>query len=450
MEHCSRLVRRSPENSFKYRKPVRLADDDRAEEPTRGQERSRLLWKHPDFLKLWLGESVSLVGDQFSGLAIPYAAAVLLSATAFQMGVLSALANLPFLILSLAAGVWADRYRRRRLMILSDLSRALLLLSVPIAYALQSLSIYLLFFVTFTVGIFTVIFDITYQAYLPSLVDRDQLTDANGKLQASAGTASAVGPTAAGGLISLVAAPFAILIDSLSFFWSAANLSLIRRKEDPVPSRDRKPILAEIREGVSVVFHDRRLYSIAGCTATANLSGGMFVAVVVLYGVQVLKMPAWQLGLMFGLGSVGSVSAALVASRLGALFNVGRLIVVSAAIFSLSGVLVIFATPPYGAYFLTGSVFVGGFGAVVYNVNQVSYRQALVPLRLQGRLNATMRFIVTGIIPIGSLIGGEVGQVFGLYPALVASALVGLASFLWVFFSPVRGVKSIPSVPEGE
>jgi len=315
-------------------------------------------------------------------------------------------------------------------MIASDISRAVLLLSVPTAFVAGSLSIYLLFFVAFATGAFTVVFDITYQAYLPSLVDRDQLTDANGKLQASAGAASAVGPTLAGGLIQLVAAPFAILFDAFSFLWSAGTLSLIRRKEAEVAAGSRKPVLAEIREGIGVVFRDRRLRSIAGCTATANLSAGVVYAILILYAVHALKMLAWQLGLMFGLGAVGSVVAALVASRLAVFVRVGWLIVFSAALFSGGWLLIMLSTPPYGAYFLVLAFFITSFGGVVYNINQISYRQALVPLGLQGRLNATMRFMVSGIFPIGSLIGGLLGQALGLYLAIVIGAVAGSFSFL--------------------
>jgi MFS family permease len=182
------------------------------------------LWQHHDFLKMWSGEMVSLLGDQFTSLAFPLTAVLILQASPSQMGILQALGTLPFLLLGLIAGVWADRYRRRRLMILSDVSRALLLLCVPVAFVSGNMSIYLLYFVTFGTGMFTVVFDVTYQAYLPSLVEREQLIDANGRLQASASAASVVGPSLAGGLISFVAAPFAILFDSFSFIWSVVSL----------------------------------------------------------------------------------------------------------------------------------------------------------------------------------------------------------------------------------
>ena len=205
------------------------------------------LLHHRDFLKLWSGETVSLVGDQFTGLALLLTAVLILRASPGQMGVLQAAATLPFLLLGLVAGVWADRYRRRRLMILSDVSRALILLSVPAADFSGSLDIYLLYLVGFGAGVFTVVFDVTYQAYLPALVEHDQLIDANGKLQASASAASVVGPSLAGSLIQVVAAPFAILIDSLSFFWSAASLSWIRKKEEAPAKESRRPIREEIR-----------------------------------------------------------------------------------------------------------------------------------------------------------------------------------------------------------
>jgi MFS family permease len=307
------------------------------------------LWRHRDFLKMWSGETVSLVGDQFTGLAFPLTAVLILHASAAQMGVLQALGTLPFLLLGLVAGVWADRYRRRRLMILSDVSRALLLLSIPAAYLWGGLSIYLLFLVTFATGMFTVVFDITYQAYLPSLVEREQLTDANGKLQASATSASVVGPSLAGGIIQFVAAPFAILFDSLSFVCSAVSLSWIRRKEEPAAPESRRPILEEIKEGLAIVLHNDRLRSTAGCTATTNLFSSMIGAVMVLYAVDRLGMTPFLIGAMFAIGSGGSLLAALLAARLALYIRVGWLIVLSAALFSFGGLLFILAVPPYGS-----------------------------------------------------------------------------------------------------
>ncbi len=397
---------------------------------------------------MWSGETVSLVGDQFAALAFPLTAVLILHVTAAQMGLLQALANVPFLILGLLAGVWADRYRRRRLMILSDVSRAVLALSVPVAFLLGLLSLDLLYVVTFAIGTFTVVFDISYQAYLPSLVGREQLTEANGKLQASAAAAGVVGPSLAGGLVQIVGAPLALLFNPFSFMWSASFLSSIKRREESKPQSSRRPIIEEIKEGLSVVLHERRLWSIAGCTATFNLFSGAVFAVLLLYAVNVLKMSPLLIGVMLALGSAGSLLGGLTAGRLAIHLRVGALIVSSAAFCSLGSLIFILAAPPYGSYFLILAFFVTSFGAVLYNVNQISYRQALVPLRLQGRLNATMRFVVSGILPIGSLLGGLLGQTLGLYPALVIGALGGSLAFLWVFFSPVRRVKSIPTAAE--
>ena len=333
-------------------------------------------------------------------------------------------------------------------MIMSDVSRALLLLSIPVAYLLGGLSIYLLFIVGFATGVFTVIFDVTYQAYLPSLVDREQLVDANGKLQTSAATAAVVGPSLAGGLINFLAAPLAILFDSFSFVWSAISLSWIRRKEVPVVRESSRSTLGDIKEGLGVVLGNRNLRSIAGCTATANLFGSMVNAVMLLYAVNVLGMSPFLIGIMLALGSVGALTSAIVAARLSARIKVGRLIVISAFGFSGAYLLLIPAVPPNGSYFLIIAFFITSFASVTYNISQVSYRQALVPTRLQGRLNATMRFIVWGTLPVGALIGGLIGQVVGLYPALIVGAAGGTFSFLWVLFSPVRKVERIPTASE--
>jgi len=413
-----------------------------------GRAKPKSLWRHSDFLKLWSGETVSLLGDQFTGLAIPLAAVLILRASPSQMGVLQAAGTLPFLLIGLVAGVWADRHRRRRLMILSDVARGVLLLSVPAAFLSHDLGIYLLYLVSFGTGMFTVVFDVTYQAYLPSLVEHEQLIDANGKLQASASAASVVGPSLAGSLIQVVEAPFAILVDSFSFFWSAFSLAWIRKKEATMSSGPQRPMAAQIREGLALVLRDSRLRSIAACTATSNLFSSLVGAVLVLYAVDTLKMTPFLLGVMFALGSIGSLLAAVTASRLSRLVGVGWLIIVSAAVFSGAWLLLIGAAPPYGAAVLIVAYFGVGFGAVVYNVNQVSYRQALVPVPLQGRLNATMRFIVWGTLPIGSLAGGAIGQSLGLHTAILVGAVGGAFSFLFVLFSPVRQVKTIPTQPE--
>jgi MFS family permease len=422
-------------------------DKDRPDDEREGPSQEGL-WHNRDFLKLWSGETVSILGDQFTNLAFPLTAILFLHASPSQMGILQALLTLPFLLIGLVAGVWADRYRRRRLMILSDVARALLLLSIPLAFISGSLSIYLLYFVSFTTGVFTVVFDVTYQAYLPSLVKREQLTEANGKLQASAAATQVAGPSIAGALIQVVAAPFAIFLDSLSFVWSAVSLSWIERKEETVNGESRRPILVEIREGLVLVLRESRLRSIAACTATSNLFGNMIGAVVVLYAVNELGMTPLVLGAMFALGSIGALVGALIAARLAAHVRVGWLIILSAVIFSGGWLLVIPAVPPFGTYFLIAAYSIISFGGAVYNVNQVSYRQALVPLRLQGKLNATMRFLVWGTLPIGALLGGLVGETAGLYTALVVGAAGGSLAFLWVLFSPVRHVKKIPTAAE--
>ncbi len=405
------------------------------------------LWHHHDFLKLWSGETVSLLGDQFTALAFPLVAVVILGASSAQMGILQALTTLPFLLFGLLAGVWADRYRRRRLMIASDISRALLLISVPAAYILSMLSIPLLYLVSFTTGVFTTIFDISYQAYLPSLVDRELLTDANGKLQASSAVASVAGPGIAGVVIQLISAPFAIFLDSFSFIWSALSLSWIRRGEEQVggyAKQEHGPILKEMMEGLVLVLRETRLRAIAACTATANLFTAMIFAVIILYAVQQLGMNALSLGVMFAMGSVGTLLGALAAGKLAVRLALGRTIVLSVLVGAIGWAIVIVAAPANGFLALVTSFFIGNFGAVVYNVNQVSFRQALVPVKLQGRLNATMRFIVWGTLPLGSLIGGYVGQVTGLHAALVVGGVGGFLAVPIVFFSPVRQVKEIP------
>jgi MFS family permease len=409
---------------------------------------SRSLWRHRDFLKLWSGETVSLLGDQFTSLAFPLAAVLILNATSAEMGALTALSTLPFLLFGLIAGVWADRYRRKRMMIISDVARAALLVAVPLAFVAKALTIYLLYSVTFLTGVFTVFFDIAYQSYLPVLVDRDQLVDANGKMEASRAAAQVVGPSLAGGTVQLVSAPFAIFVDAISFVWSAASLSWIRKKEEVRAKDEHGSITRDIKEGLLLVLRDPRLRSISGCTATANFFSSIIFAILVLFAVDVLGMSPFSIGLMFAAGSVGSLLGAFSAGRFTRLIPLGWTIIISSLIGAAGWFLMLFASPPYGSYIVIASLFITSLGAVVYNINQVSYRQALVPIRMQGRLNASIRFIVWGTLPVGAAVGGILGQIFGLRAPLLVGSLGGFIAVLWVLLSPVRRVRSMPEQAE--
>jgi len=398
-------------------------------------------------MKFWTGQTISVFGSQFSGLAIPYAAQVILHATPLEFGILGSLGNLAFLLFSLPVGVYVDRHRRRRTMIYADLGRASMLAIVPLSAFLGFISMSLFYVVSFVVGLLTVFFEISYQSYIPSLVRHSQLVEANGKLEATRAISTGAGPFIAGIVIGIVTAPVACIADTLGYLSSAGFLSWMRRAEAAI-EQSTKSTVNDMREGLRIVLGERRLWQIAACTSTSNMFSGGIFAIAVPYFVQAFGLDSLQIGALFPVSAVGGVVGALVASRIADRIGVGSSIILNAFLFGLPSIGMYLAAGQFAAVPIGLSLFVTGFGAVVYNVNQVSYRQALVPKELQGRMNATMRFIVTGSIPIGALIGGILGQAFG-YREAIGICVVGLSvAFLWVFFSPIRHVKAMPTLEE--
>ncbi len=402
------------------------------------------LRNHPDFLKLWIGQTVSQFGNQFTGLALQLFAVRVLLASPGQMGVLGALGTLPFLLFGLLVGVWVDRHRRRPILIAGDFGRGLIVVSIAVLTLLSLARIEYLYILGFATGILTVFFDVSYQAYLPALVPRDQIVEGNSKLEATNTTAQVSGPVLAGFVIRGLGYAAAMAFDGVSFFFSAGLMARIRKPETTPVASERRSVLKEIREGLRVVFRDRRLWSIAGCTGTSNLFSGALFALFVLYAVRNLGLEEVGLGIIGGLGSIGGILGAITANRVARRLGIGRAILLGLLVGSASSFGIVFATPGTAFAFLTAMGFAGALGALWYNINQVSLRQSLVPLRLQGRLNATMRFLVWGTLPVGSLLGGTLGELLGLYPAIVIAAVGGLLAIPWIFFSPVRRLATIP------
>ena len=407
------------------------------------------LWHHPDFLKLWTAETVSQFGSQVTAIAMPLVAILVLEASAFEIGLLNAFDTLPFLIVGLPAGVWVDRLRRRPILIVGDLGRAVLLVSIPIAYLAGALTMAQLYVVGFSVGVLTVFFDVAYQSYLPALVDRDRLVDGNAKLEISRSAAAVAGPPVGGGLVGLLTAPIAIVLDALSFLASAVFLFAIRKPEPPLsPHRDaageQLGMLRSIREGMAYVAGHRLLRHIAACTAVGNLFGNLAYAVVILYLVRDLGLTPGTIGLILGVGSVGFLIGALLPDRIQRRIGLGPTIVLSALFDGLALFLVPLAPAANPIPFLIAAQMGIGFGQVVYNVSQVSLRQAITPDNMLGRMNATMRFIVFGTIPVGAVIGGTLGSTIGLRETLFVGAAGSTLAFLFVLFSPVRTLRTIP------
>jgi MFS family permease len=402
---------------------------------------------HRDFRLLWGGETVSELGSQVSLLAIPLLAVRTLHATTFQVGLLTAAETAAFLIVGLPAGVWVDRIRRHWVMIAADLGRVLVLGSIPVAYALGALTMVQLIIVTLVTGILTVFFDVAYQSYLPSLVGRDHLVEGNAKLTGSAQVATVAGPSIAGGLVQAIGSSYAIVVDSLSFLVSALAVAGIRTPEakPEVPDGGHPSLRHDMAEGLRFVFQNALLRAIACTTASSNLASGIAAAVEVVFLVRTVHASPAVIGLLFTLGGVGGVLGALVAGPLARRIGGARATIVG--ILCNVGALLIPLTQPKAGlvFFGVGMLFVA-FGATVYNVNQVSFRQRLCPDRLLGRMNATMRFVVWGVLPIGALIGGVLGTAIGLRPTLWIGAAGEAVAGVWLLASPMRSMRDFPEI----
>lgn len=401
------------------------------------------LLKDRDFLKLWSGETISVVGSQFSNVAIPILAVDGLQATSFQVGVLNALALLAFPLFGLLVGVYADRHRKRIVMIAADVGRMFFLGLIPLSAFLFSSTIPLLYLVAFAVGTLQTFFDISYQAYLPHLVKSDQLVEGNSRLETSRSAAMVIGPSIAGFAVQLLGAPMAILGDVFGYLGSATFLSQIKRREELPPPRQTK-VRHDIKEGLQVIFGNRNLTSIALCTGTFNMFNNAFVVVATVLLLRTFAFSGGEFGLVFAIGGLGAVLAAVTAMRVVKRLGVGTSIIIGILVSGFPFVFFYWADSSIAFGLAVFAFFFSSLGGVIYNVAQVSYRQALVPLELQGRMNASMRVLVWGPIPAGAFIGGVLGALLGVRETILITAIGTSLAFLWVFFSPVRGVRDIP------
>ena len=406
------------------------------------------LWRHSDFLKLWSAETISQLGSQVTGLAFPLVAIITLDVSAFEVALLGVVEFLPFILVSLPAGVWVDRLPRRPILIAGDFGRAVLLASIPIAYAGGWLTIWHLYVAGFLFGVLTVFFDVAYQSYLPALVDREHLVEGNSKLEISRSGAQLAGPALAGALIQALKAPVAVLVDAVSFLASGIFVLTIRSREEP-PERTegrRSPFAgmrSELSEGLHYVLGHRYLRWIAASTATFNFCSNVMWAIFLVYAVRSLGLSPGQIGLIFAIGNIGYLVGAITANRVARQLGVGRTIVAGAAA-GVAALLVPLAPESSPIPFLIASQLVISFGLPLYNITQVSYRQAITPERLQGRMNSVMRFIVWGVMPLGTLLGGAIASAIDLRAAIWVGAVGMSLAFLPVLLSPVRTLRAMP------
>lgn len=411
-------------------------------------ERFTGLWRHPDFMRLWGGQTVSVFGSMITGTALPFTAILTLDAAPFEVAILAACRIVPALAIGLAVGVWVDRLKRRPVMIAMDIGRALVLLTVPLAYGLDALTMWHLYGVALAAGTMTLVFDVAYQAYLPSLVRQDQLVEGNSKLSASNSVAEFSGFSVSGALVQIASGPFAIFIDALTFLASALSIGAIRAPEpEPVRHEQEASVREEAIDGLRIVSQDARLRSIGLATVLYSFGFGIAGAVYMVFVTRTLGFDTALLGVIFGIGGISSLAGALLAARAAATFGVGRAMAAGVAVMGASNLLVPMAQGANagGAALLIGQQITGDGGFTSYDVNQVSLRQSITPERALGRVNSFMRITELGFALAGTLAGGVIGEVISLRFGMVASACFIMAGALALALSPVFGIKSIES-----
>ena len=410
---------------------------------------ARSLAFHRNFRQLWIGDALGQLGAQLTVLALPVYAVTRLGADEWEMGVLTAAESAAFLLIGLPAGAWVDRMRKRRVLVAADVVRAGVLALVVAAALTGHASMPLLYAAGLLLSCATVFFDVAHQSYVPGLVGLDRIVEGNSKLQATQSVAQVVAPALGGALLRVVSAPVLILLTVVTYLTSAVAVGRIRQPE-VLPDRSRRrPLRVEIAEGLRFVVHQPLLRRIVACTSLGNLFGAVSGALLVLFALRTLGLDPAGLGVVFSAAAVGGLLGALLADRAARRLGEGRVIPVSALVAAPAGALTPLAVPLQAAgvppelpLVAGGALF--GFSVVVYNVAQVSFRQRLCPPALLGRMNASVRFLVWGTMPVGGLVGGWLGTHLGVVPTLWVAAAGMAAASIPVAASPLMGMRTLP------
>ncbi|MDQ7905176.1 MFS transporter [Phytohabitans sp. ZYX-F-186] len=410
-----------------------------------------------DFRLLWFGQGVSTIGSQITEIALPFTALVFLGASATEIGILSGLKDLAGLVLTLFAGVLVDRMRRRRLMIAADLGRFLALGIIPLLALGDILSMPMLYVAAFVVGCLTVVFNLAYPAFVGSLLDNDRLINANSKLEGTEQISGIVGPGLGGVLVQVLRAPFAIAVDALSFLVSALSLSAMRHRESEDDlirggTGGVRGVFRDIKEGLVATFGNAHLRALAAEAATFNLFSQIVMVLFLVYANREVGLSAGVIGVVFAVGSVGGTLGALVTGKLVDRIGVGPALVGSTALTVAPIVALPFVGGPkpvqavlFGAVYL-----VVGLGIVISAITSITMRQTITPSRMRGRVNASFRFVTIGVIPIGAVGAGLLGDWIGLHNALYVSAIGTPLALLWLIFSPVPKVRTLDEITPEE
>jgi MFS family permease len=408
------------------------------------------LWRDRNFLTMWSGQALSQFGAQITELAIPVLAVLLLNATEWEVGVLTAANVAAVLVVGLPAGAWIDRMRKRHVMIWADLVRAMALGALPLLALLGVLQMWHVYVVALVMGVATVFFDVSNQSLIPSLVRRGQIAEANGKLQSTEQLAGLAGPAFGGWLIGIIAAPFAILITVTTYVASFVALLFTKDHEKLRPAHEHEPLVKEIGEGLAWVFRNPLLRRIVGTTGMANFFGMAATTLLPIFALRELGISAAAFGLVFSLAAVGGLLGAIATPHIVKRIGEARAIPVSALLFGFAPLLVPLVAffPAFALPMLVVAYAIGSFTVLLYNITQVTFRQRITPTRLLGRMNASIRFVVWGVMPIGALLFGALGEIIGVVPALWIGAIGEVVATVFVATGPFWRMGELPDADE--
>jgi len=408
-----------------------------------------LLRENQTFRRFFAAHSISLVGDQVALIALPLTAVLVLDASAAEMGLLTAAGLFPYLLFSLHAGAWVDRRgERRQKMIAADVGRALIVASVPVAYALDVLTIEQLFVTEFLVGSLAVVFSVSNPTLFISVVPREGYVEGQSLLNGTRAFSFVAGPTIGGLLVQAVTAPVALVLDACSYVFSAFFLRSISPKEPATEEAERGHVVA----GLRFIARSPVMRSSLAATATVNFFNFVFWALFVLYVTRELDVPAGTLGLVLGAGAVGGVIGSLVTGRISRRIGLGPAYVVGCVLFPLPLLLVPLASGPRSVVVLMLFLaeFWSGVGVMMLDISAGAIFAALIPDRLRSRVSGAYSFVNYGVRPLGSLAGGVLGSTIGLQPTLWIGAIGALAGVLWLLPSPIPRLRDLPQPEDAD
>jgi MFS family permease len=405
---------------------------------------SESLWRHRDFMVLWSGRTLSEIGDAVSLLAIPLLAVTVLDASAAEVGVLSATRMVAYLFLSLPAGVWVDRMRKRRIMVTCHLVRAGLVATVAAGAWAGWVTMAHLWVVALLSSVCTVLYETAHQSFLPAVVSGDQLLDANGKLATTYSVARIAGYGAGSALVSALGVARTVGIDALAYLVNAVSLLAVRRPDDPPAAARQRNFRRELATGLSFVFRHPIMPRLVAASASLNLFSQMIFALAILYLVRDLRLSEHLVGVVLALTTLGGIGGGLLSARLARRVGTARIIWVAPLGLGWTVLLVPAAQAGWGPIAYTAGM--AGLGAVfaIYNAAAISYRQRVCPPELLGRMVASVRWVIFGVMPVGALAGGLLGSWLGVRPTLWIAAVGVWASGLLLYFSPLRQGRELP------